>query len=229
MKAQLVARKRILDPKTNELLDDEKLVALDGIYASMYNRIDFLSANTHQTFGNMAIFLAADLMGEDMVQTAKGPGWFWNDYTYGVRERYASKIQRCYFVWAYFYELINNANAIITAGETATGDTAARDCILGQAYAIRAFCYFMLIQSYQQTSIGHHVDIKHLVADETEVFLLVFLDTRHRFKDHLEACSKFVARSVEGITRLMQQVDIGTRDIVDEMQVFEVHAVAFDS
>ena len=31
MKAQLVARKRILDPETNELLDDEKLLALDGI------------------------------------------------------------------------------------------------------------------------------------------------------------------------------------------------------
>ena len=130
-------------------------VALDGIYASMYNRIDFLTANTHQTFGNMAVFLAADLMGEDIVQTAKGPGWFWNDYTYGVRERYASKIQRCYFIWAYFYELINNANAIIEAGETAGGDPAKRDCIIGQAYAIRAFCYFMLIQSYQQTYIGH--------------------------------------------------------------------------
>lgn len=130
-------------------------VALDGIYASMYNRIDYLTANTHQTFGNMAIFLAADLMGEDMVQTAKGPGWFWNDYTYGVRERYASKIQRCYFVWSYFYELINNANAILAAEETATGDSAVRDCIIGQAYAIRAFCYFMLIQSYQQTYIGH--------------------------------------------------------------------------
>ena len=94
---------------------DGMQVALDGIYASMYNRIDYLTANTHQTFGNMAIFLAADLMGEDMVQTAKGPGWFWNDYTYGVRERYASKIQRCYFVWSYFYELINNANAILAA------------------------------------------------------------------------------------------------------------------
>ena len=134
---------------------DGMQVALDGIYASMYNRIDFLTANTHQTFGNMAIFLAADLMGEDIVQTAKGPGWFWNDYTYGVRERYASKIQRCYFVWAYFYELINNANAILAAEETASGDAAVRDCIIGQAYAIRAFCYFMLIQSYQQTYIGH--------------------------------------------------------------------------
>ncbi|MBQ5402431.1 MAG: RagB/SusD family nutrient uptake outer membrane protein, partial [Bacteroidales bacterium] len=60
---------------------DGMQVALDGIYASMYNRIDYLTANTHQTFGNMSIFLAADLMGEDMVQTAKGPGWFWNDYT----------------------------------------------------------------------------------------------------------------------------------------------------
>ena len=35
------------------------------------------------------------------------------------------------------------------------GDTAERDNIVGQAYAMRAFCYFYLIQLYQQTYHGH--------------------------------------------------------------------------
>lgn len=130
-------------------------VAMNGIYSTMYNRIDFVTANAHQCFGNMAVILAAELMGEDMVHTAQGPGWFWNDYTYGTRQRYTSKIQRCYFTWKYFYEIINNANYIISARRTAEGDRNSIDCIIAQALAARAFSYFMLIQTYQQTYIGH--------------------------------------------------------------------------
>lgn len=130
-------------------------VAMNGVYATMYNRIDFVTANAHQCFGNLAVTLAADLMGEDMVQTAEGPGWFWKDYSYEVRERYTSKIQRCYFTWTYFYQIINNVNYILSASPTASGDKAKLNYLTAQAYAVRAFSYFMLIQSYQQTYKGH--------------------------------------------------------------------------
>ena len=130
-------------------------VAMNGVYSTMYNRIDFVTANAHQCFGNLAVTLAADLMGEDMVQTAEGPGWFWKDYSYETRERYTSKIQRCYFTWTYFYQIINNVNYILSAGLTAAGDKAKLSYLMAQAYAVRAFSYFMLIQSYQQTYKGH--------------------------------------------------------------------------
>ncbi len=130
-------------------------VAMNGVYSTMYNRIDFVTANAHQCFGNMAVTLAADLMGEDMVQTAEGPGWFWRDYNYETRERYTSKIQRCYFTWTYFYQIINNVNYIISAEGSATGDAAKLQYLLAQAYAVRAYAYFMLIQSFQQTYVGH--------------------------------------------------------------------------
>ena len=130
-------------------------VAMNGVYSTMYNRIDFVTANAHQCFGNLAVTLAADLMGEDMVQTAEGPGWFWKDYSYETRERYTSKIQRCYFTWTYFYQIINNVNYILSAGLTAAGDKAKLSYLMAQAYAVRAFSYFMLIQSNQQTYKGH--------------------------------------------------------------------------
>lgn len=141
----------------NIILKDAKSmeVAMNGVYSTMYNRIDFVTANAHQCFGNMAVVLAAELMGEDMVHTAQGPGWFWNDYTYGVRQRYTSKIQRCYFVWKYFYEIINNTNYIISAQNTAHGDRKEIDCVIAQAKAARAYSYFMLIQLYQQTYKGN--------------------------------------------------------------------------
>lgn len=142
--------------KDQILADAEGLqVAMNGVYASMYNRLDFVTANAHQCFGNMAVTLAADLMGEDMVQTAQGAGWFWRDYNYDQRSRYTSKIWRCYFTWKYFYELISNVNYIIGAGPEARGDEAEITCIMAQAHAVRAFSYFMLIQSYQQTLVGH--------------------------------------------------------------------------
>ncbi len=130
-------------------------VAMNGVYATMYNRLDFVTANAHQCFGNMAVTLTADLMGDDMVQTAQGAGWFWKDYNYEQRSRYTSKIWRCYFTWEYFYEIISNVNYIISASGTATGDENEIDRTVAQAYAARAFSYFMLIQSFQQTYIGH--------------------------------------------------------------------------
>lgn len=138
------------------LKDAESMeVAMNGVYATMYNRLDFVTANAHQCFGNMAVTMAAELMGEDMVQTAQGAGWFWRDYNYEVRQRYTQKIQRCYFTWKYFYEIICNVNYIIAAGNTAGGDKNLLNSVLAQAYAARAYSYFMLIQSYQQTYKGH--------------------------------------------------------------------------
>ncbi|MFR0773742.1 MAG: hypothetical protein ACLSH3_08075 [Alistipes finegoldii] len=67
-------------------------VAMNGVYSTMYNRIDFVTANAHQCFGNMAVTLCAEVMGDDMIQTAQGPGWFWKDYNYEARVRYTSKI-----------------------------------------------------------------------------------------------------------------------------------------
>lgn len=134
---------------------DAVKVAMNGVYSTMYNRIDFVTANAHQCFGNMAVTLAADLMGEDMIQTAEGAGWFWKDYNYDTRVRYTSLIQRCYFTWKYFYEIISNVNYILSVESTITGDEDQIKYVMAQAYAARAFAYFMLIQSFQQTYKGH--------------------------------------------------------------------------
>lgn len=145
------------DVVKDEILKDAEglQVAMNGVYATMYNRLDFVTANAHQCFGNMAVTLAADLMGDDMVQTAQGAGWFWKDYNYEQRSRYTSKIWRCYFTWKYFYEIVSNVNYIIAAAPDASGDASEIASTLAQAHAARAYAYFMLIQSFQQTYVGH--------------------------------------------------------------------------
>ncbi|MBR2333402.1 MAG: RagB/SusD family nutrient uptake outer membrane protein [Rikenellaceae bacterium] len=129
--------------------------AMNGVYSTMFHRIDFVTANAHQCFGDMAIRLHAEVMGDDMVQTAEGAGWFWKSYCYEVRERFAQKIQLCYFAWKYYYEIISNVNYIISVENTAKGDAAKLKDLMAQAYTARAYAYFMLIQLYQQTYIGN--------------------------------------------------------------------------
>lgn len=140
---------------TTIFADDKSAeVALNGIYRAMYVS-GWTGFNTAQNFGNMSTSLYADLMGEDMIQLEQGSGWFSFDYNYDVRSRYNNDGFRPYASWNYYYTLISNANYIIANDGKIGGDPMAVKNIVGQAYAIRGFCYFMLIQTYQQTYIGH--------------------------------------------------------------------------
>lgn len=130
------------------------IVALNGMYRSMYASWSPAS-NTHQSFGINSYVLMSDLMGEDMIQAAAGSGWFWYDCLYQVKDMYASKGWRSYDMWNCFYTWINGANAILVGDGTMGGSTAEVNNVLGQAYAIRAFSYFMLAQNFARTYKGH--------------------------------------------------------------------------
>lgn len=130
------------------------LVPLNGIYRSMYSAWS-PTANTHQCFGISAYNLMADVMGEDLIMAAQGSGWFWFDCLYNVKSRYNSKAWRSYDLWNAYYTWVSNANYIINAETTMEGATAEVNYVIGQAYAIRAYSYFMLAQSFARTYKGH--------------------------------------------------------------------------
>ena len=130
------------------------IVALNGMYRSMYASWS-PQGNTHQSFGINSYVLMADLMGEDMIQAAMGSGWFWYDCLYQVKDRYASTAWRPYDMWNCFYTWINGANEILAGDGSMQGTTDLVNNVLGQAYAIRAFSYFMLAQYFARTYKGH--------------------------------------------------------------------------
>lgn len=134
---------------------DGALVALNGIYRLMYSAGWQTEFNQHQDFGPKSIVMVADLMGDDFVQMEQGSGWFWYDYTFNVRTRYTSDGWRSYALWNYYYTIISNTNYIIASAETLTGDQDEINSVLGQAYALRAMCYFELAQFFQQTYVGN--------------------------------------------------------------------------
>ncbi|MGX8695760.1 MAG: RagB/SusD family nutrient uptake outer membrane protein [Prevotella sp.] len=131
------------------------LVALNGIYREMYTAGWSTGGNTHQCFGITAYSLCADVMGEDHVMAAQGSGWFWFDAIYNVKSSFASNAWRSYDLWYAFYNWIANANYIIAAEETMGGTTDEKNYAIGQAYAIRAYSYFMLSQYFARTYKGH--------------------------------------------------------------------------
>ena len=134
------------------------LVPLNGIYRSMYTAGWSTGGNTHQCFGISAYTMAADVMGDDFIQDAQGSGWFWYDALYLMKANYASSAWRPYDLWNAYYTWISNANYIIAAKETMEGAPSDINYVIGQAYAIRAYSYFMLAQWFARTYIGHEDD-----------------------------------------------------------------------
>ena len=131
------------------------LVPLNGIYRSMYTSGWSTGGNTHQCFGISAYNLMAEVMGDDLIMGAQGSGWFWFDCVYNVKGRYTSTGWRSYDLWNAYYTWISNANYILAAEETMEGTSEERGYALGQAYAIRAYSYYMLAQSFARTYKGH--------------------------------------------------------------------------
>lgn len=135
---------------------DGALAAMNGVYRSLYFSDDFWSTSYGtENFGLASVNIAADLMGEDMGMGAPGSAWFWYDYRLWTRTEINNTSDRPYVWWYMFYNTINNVNNIIAYAPEAEGGVADRNNVLGQAFAMRAFAYFNLIQLYQRTYIGN--------------------------------------------------------------------------
>lgn len=131
------------------------LIPLNGIYRSMFQAGWSTAGNSHQCFGISAYNLMADVMGEDMIMASMGSGWFWFDAAYNVKTRYESKGWRSYDLWNAYFTWVSNANYILAKEKEMTGDSKQIAYIMGQAYAIRAYSYFMLAQTFARTYKGH--------------------------------------------------------------------------
>lgn len=131
------------------------LVPLNGIYRSMYTAGWTTTGNTHQCFGISAYNLMAEVMGDDMIMGDIGSGWFWFDAIYNVKARFTLKSWRSYDLWTAYTNWVSNANAIINGETTMQGAQKEINYVIGQAYAIRAYSYFMMAQTFARTYAGH--------------------------------------------------------------------------
>ena len=134
------------------------LYDLNEVYKSMRTAGWSTSGNYHQSFGISAHNLAAEVMGDDMIMGAMGSGWFWYDACYSVKNRYTANSWRSYDLWNTYFTGIANANYILEASKSMTATASEKNYIKGQAYAIRAYSYFILAQWFARTYKGHETD-----------------------------------------------------------------------
>ncbi|MDR3132398.1 MAG: RagB/SusD family nutrient uptake outer membrane protein [Prevotellaceae bacterium] len=134
---------------------------IDGIYYLLY-RARYVTGNTAHAYGYQSTLLAQDLMGEDMLLATNGSGWYlWDydlSYTAMISNNTIGTASRSYGVWNMLYTIISNVNYIIAEdGKIGSNGNVAKN-IVAQAYAMRAFAYFELIQGFQKTYLGHEND-----------------------------------------------------------------------
>lgn len=121
---------------------------LAGTYAYLATEVD-----EHDTFSLMAILHSTDMMTEDIVQNKVH--WFTYDYTLDFR---LQNYRRPYATWLNLYTPISQVNndvldVVDIEAIKANPNSPIRKYI-GQAYAIRAYCYMYLIQIFQNPFTG---------------------------------------------------------------------------
>ena len=134
------------EDQIKDLLDKDPTAIqayITGYYKNMFSPE---AQQSHDDFGLKAFELATDLMGDDMAYMTSH--FFVYDYLLDNR---ASSYRRTTTYWQELYAVISGANEVISGlKEQADSGDESVEKMLGQSYTIRAYCYFWLINMYQQ-------------------------------------------------------------------------------
>ncbi len=118
-----------------------------GSYTSLYNGGN--NTSSHDDNGLSSLILAVDLRCED-VAYHRDAHFFSSDYLLTNRH---STHRRVATAWRQFYNIIDNTNVIIKLLKPAQGEEVTdkdKKIMLGEAYSLRAYAYFWLINLWQQ-------------------------------------------------------------------------------
>ncbi|MBE0679529.1 MAG: RagB/SusD family nutrient uptake outer membrane protein [Bacteroidales bacterium] len=116
--------------------------ALNGIHRMMYRQHN--SRQDQSGEGSMNIY--RDMMGDDLVMTATGNGWYNNIYKW--LDHRSETAASNYAPWYLYYRINANANMIINNIDNAQGTQDEKDIIKGEALLYRAWCHFNLVQMF---------------------------------------------------------------------------------
>lgn len=135
---------------SGDLTGNEAFATTQNIDALMNGTLRYLmeSSTSQDNPGFAAIMLTSEVMGEDAI-ARDGVYGFRDSYPY--RDPYDNTTRRALFFWTLLYKVIDNSNLIIQQADQAKGTEKEKDHLKGQAYALRAFAYFNLVQHYQFT------------------------------------------------------------------------------
>ncbi len=115
---------------------------INGMHRNMYYRQNSSQGQN----GGTGVMMYMDVMGEDLIFPATGPNW----YVTTIRwlDNANANSGNLFYPYDFYYGQIRSANIVLKATPLVTGTQAEKDKIMGEAYAFRAFSYYMLTQIY---------------------------------------------------------------------------------
>ncbi len=136
---------------TNQVAESDIFSTVNGAATVLQgiHRSTFQYYGAHDKFGQKSVDLAVDLLGEDFFQSERGYGWFVSWYQY-IDHRNINSTNLEY-VWEYYYDIVDNANAILANIDNASDKAllaAKVNNIKAQSLTYRAYSFYQLVQLY---------------------------------------------------------------------------------
>lgn len=208
------------DGQLNEVLaqDPSKLKSeVSGMYANMieYGAIaQWYGDVRHYDFGYASTMMMMDASGQDEPSQVSGYNWYNKPLRFVDR---TANSETTYFIWNQCYKNIKVANDVLKSVDLENLSDVAKSYV-GQAYAMRAFEYFTLIQLYQFTYKGHEdaagvplVTEKTTEAEANNNPRAAVKDVYKQIMDDLNTAIDYLTDSRSAKSEINRQVAYGLR------------------
>lgn len=208
------------DGHLNEVLaqDPSKLKSeVSGMYANMieYGAIaQWYGDVRHYDFGYASTMMMMDASGQDEPSQVSGYNWYNKPLRFVDR---TANSETTYFIWNQCYKNIKVANDVLKSVDLENLSDVAKSYV-GQAYAMRAFEYFTLIQLYQFTYKGHEdaagvplVTEKTTEAEANNNPRAAVKDVYKQIMDDLNIAIDYLTDSRSAKSEINRQVAYGLR------------------
>lgn len=133
---------------TNAVAEEEVFANIRNTWAALngIHRDLFRQHGNMDEAGQSGIMINLDVLGEDVVMTEAGNGWFNSTYKWeSIRSETSTTVR---FAYRFYYKLIANANKILENIDQVPGDEKEKNNIKAQSLVYRAFGHFMLVQLF---------------------------------------------------------------------------------
>ena len=210
------------DGQLNEVLaqDPSKLKSeVSGMYANMieYGAITQWYGTgqpRHYDFGYASTMMMMDASGQDEPSQVSSYNWYNKPLRFVDR---TANSETTYFIWNQCYKNIKVANDVLKSVDLENLSDVAKSYV-GQAYAMRAFEYFTLIQIYQFSYKGHEdaagvpiVTEKTAEAEANNNPRAAVKDVYKQIMDDLNTAIDYLTDSRSAKSEINRQVAYGLR------------------
>jgi hypothetical protein len=144
---------RVTSDQKEEILKNDPSKAEAGVTAifAQMKVYEGVTGSRHNDFGYPSVMMFTDNNGMDVVSDDNGFNWTGNSMDFSDRTYSGNE---CKITWNTLWQMVYAANSVIAVNDVESTDSSIQ-FYLGQAFAARAFDYWVLAQLYQFNYADH--------------------------------------------------------------------------